>query len=101
MPNLPEFRSTEENVLSIMGKLLNLDCQKMSSMILDMPQKWGIYNRVRGVALSRDRFQFISKYEEDMKEILEIFFHTYNEWSMVIDKWMDPLPEDHLKYMLV
>lgn len=36
-----------------------------------------------------------------MKEILDKAVHTYNEWLMVIAKWMDPLPEDHLKFMLV
>lgn len=101
MPNIPEFKSTETNILSIMGKLLNSDCQKISSVVLDMPRKWGFHNRVRGVALSRDRFQIVFKYEEDMKKIIDKSVHTYNEWSMVIDKWVDPFPEDYLKYMLV
>lgn len=101
MPNLPQFKSTEKNVLSIMGKVLNPDCQKMSSLVLDMSRKWGIHNRVRGVALSRDRFQFVFKYEEDMNETMDKAVHTYNEWSMVIDKWMDPFPDDYLKFMMV
>lgn len=39
MPDLPEYCSSEKNVLSIMGRLLNPDCQKMSSLIMNMPRK--------------------------------------------------------------
>lgn len=46
MPNVPEFKSTQRNVLSIMGRLLNPDCKKISSLVLDMPRKWGMINRV-------------------------------------------------------
>lgn len=101
MPDLPEFKSTERNVLSIMGRLLNLDCQKISSLVLDMSRKWGMNNRVRGVVLSKDRFQFIFKYEEDLKDILNQVVHTYNEWSVVLDRWVDPFPEDYVKYLMV
>lgn len=39
MPDLPEFNSFEKNAISVIGRLLNPDCQKMSSLILDMPRK--------------------------------------------------------------
>jgi len=44
----------------------------MSNWILDMPRIWRISSRVRGVALSKDRFQFFFKSEEDLEEILKI-----------------------------
>lgn len=40
MPELPEFSSAEENKLSLMGRILNPERQKMSSLIMKMPRKW-------------------------------------------------------------
>lgn len=71
LPDLPEYSSNENNVLSLIGRLLNPECQKMASLILDLPRKWQKVNRIRGVALSRERFQFFFDYEHDLEEILE------------------------------
>lgn len=38
MPDYPQFCSSEKNVLSLMGRVLNPNCQKMSDLILDMPR---------------------------------------------------------------
>lgn len=56
MPNLLEFKSTERNAMSVLGRILNPDSQRISSFVLDMPQMWGMNNRVRGVVLSKNRF---------------------------------------------
>lgn len=40
MSDLLQFFSNEKNVSSLMGRLLNPDCQKMTGIILDMPRKW-------------------------------------------------------------
>lgn len=40
MSDLPEFSSAEENALSIMGRALNPECQRMSGLILTMQRKW-------------------------------------------------------------
>lgn len=71
MPTLPGFSSTKENVLSIMGRLLNPECQKMSGLIFTMPRKWKKEGRVRGVALSQESFQFIFQHEHDLLNVLE------------------------------
>ncbi|KAL0688940.1 hypothetical protein Bca4012_088617 [Brassica carinata] len=47
MADLPGFSSAEDNVLSIMGRALNPECQKMSGLILTMPRKWQKEGRVR------------------------------------------------------
>lgn len=70
---------SEKNVMSILGKVLNPDCQRKSNLVLDMPRKWGMVNRVRGVVLFKDRVQFIFKYEEDIKDILNQTVHMYND----------------------
>ena len=39
MSDLLEFSSVEENKISLMGRILNLRCQKTSSLIMKMPRK--------------------------------------------------------------
>ncbi|XP_018443735.2 uncharacterized protein LOC108815722 [Raphanus sativus] len=46
MPDLPEFSSAEENKLSLMGRLLNPNRQKMPNLIMKMPRKWQKEGRV-------------------------------------------------------
>ncbi|XP_018473938.2 uncharacterized protein LOC108845180 [Raphanus sativus] len=101
LPDLPQFSAVESNMLSIIGRTLNPDCQKMKDLILDMPRKWQVYDIVRGVALSPTMFQFIFKYEHDLEEVMRKRVWTFNEWSIVIDRWMEKPPDDYLKYLLV
>lgn len=58
-------------------------------------------DRVKGVALSKDRFQFIFKYERDLIDVLNRGLHTSNSWSIVLDRWVAKPPEDFLKYLFV
>ncbi|XP_009138088.1 uncharacterized protein LOC103862131 [Brassica rapa] len=55
LPDSPRFRVFDENLTSLLGMLLNPDCQPMAKMIDYMPTAWRVYGRVRGIALSRDR----------------------------------------------
>ncbi|XP_023637682.1 uncharacterized protein LOC111830237 [Capsella rubella] len=94
MPDLPQFSSCEKNELSLIGRLLNPQCQSMSSLVFNMPRKWQKIGRVRGVALSNERFQFIFNSEHDLVEVLEKGFQTYNEWGLVMERWSEnPGPE--------
>ncbi|XP_056860056.1 uncharacterized protein At4g02000-like [Raphanus sativus] len=70
LPDEPRFKVFEENSLSLLGRLLNPDCQSMSRMIDEMPTHWRVVGRVRGIALSREKFQFIFKREEDLQNVL-------------------------------
>ncbi|XP_009146105.1 uncharacterized protein LOC103869782 [Brassica rapa] len=101
MPDLPQFDSSERNSRSLIGRILNLDCQKVSTVILDMPRQWQKQGKVRGVALSRERFQFIFDHEHDLLEVLEKGVHTSNDWALAIDRWVEHPPPDYLQYMLV
>lgn len=101
LPNLPEFCSSEKNQMSLVGRLLNTDCQKISDLILDMPRKWQLYDKVRGVALSAERFQFIFKYEHDLKEVLSRGVQTYNLWALAMEKWVEAPPPDYLQFIEV
>ncbi|XP_018479503.1 uncharacterized protein At4g02000-like [Raphanus sativus] len=101
LPDLPQFSAVESNKLSIIGRTLNPEKQRMKDLILDMPRKWQVYDRVRGVALSSSMFQFTFKYEHDLEEVMRKRVWTFNEWSIVIDRWVENLPEDYLKHLLV
>ena len=100
LPDRPEFYATERNSLSIIGRLLNPQCQRMADLILEMPRKWKLYNRVRGIALSKERFQFIFKFEHDLLDVLSKV-HTFDNWSIVLERWIEKPPEDYLQYLLV
>lgn len=99
MPDLPQFRSCERNARSLIGRILNPDCQKMASLIHDMPRKWQKQGRVRGVALSKERFQFIFDHEHDLLDVLDKGVHTFNDWTLAIDRWVEFPPEDYLQFI--
>lgn len=89
----PIFKVFNENSTSLLGRLLNPDCQSMERMIEDMPRVWRVYNRVRGIALSRDKFNFIFQCEEDLQIVLNERPWSYNYWTMFIERWTpDPSP---------
>ncbi|KAL9830581.1 hypothetical protein AtNW77_Chr3g0191001 [Arabidopsis thaliana] len=71
LSNQAQFCSIERNNYSILGRFLNPSHQRMFNWILDMPRIWRLYTKVRGVALSQERFQFFFKSEDDFYEILK------------------------------
>lgn len=79
MPDLPEYSSTERNKRSLIGRLLNLDYQKMADFIFEMPRKWQKQGRVRGIALSQKIFQFIFDNEHHLLKVLDKGVHTYKD----------------------
>ncbi|KAG7576108.1 hypothetical protein ISN45_Aa03g005410 [Arabidopsis thaliana x Arabidopsis arenosa] len=101
LSNQAKFCSTERNSCSIMGRFLNPPNQRMSNWILDMPRIWRLYSRVRGVALSQERFQFIFKSEDDLNEILKTGVWTQDDWCVVMERWIEKPPPDYLMFLPV
>ncbi|XP_033144745.1 uncharacterized protein LOC103857245 [Brassica rapa] len=99
MPNLTEYSSCERNKRSLIGRLLNPDVQKMAIFIFEMPRKWQKQGRVRGIALSQERFQFIFDSEHDLLEVLDKGVHTFNEWAIVVERWSEVPPPDSLQFI--
>lgn len=99
LPDLPEFSSIERNHLSLIGRILNHDCQKMPILIVEMPRKWQKVGKCRGVALSKEKFQFIFDNEFDLLDVLDKGVHAFNEWTLVIERWVENPPEDYLQYI--
>lgn len=98
IPDLPEYSSSKENELSLVGRLLNPDCQSMKNLIRNMPRKWQKVGRVCGVALSRERFQFFFNSEFDLVDVLEKGLHTFDEWTVVVDRWYEVPPDNYLQF---
>jgi len=99
LPDSPQFTIVDANETSLLGRLLNPDCQSMARMIDYMPTAWRVYGRVRGIALSRDRFQFVFQREEDLVTVLNDRPWSYNHWAMVLERWTASPPVDFLNTM--
>ncbi|KAL0812989.1 hypothetical protein Bca101_069432 [Brassica carinata] len=99
----PSFRVLDENEKSLMGRLVNPDCQSMARMIDYMPTAWRVVGRIRGIALSRDRFQFIFQREEDLQTVLKDRPWSYNHWALVLEleRWTAHHAEDYLQSMML
>ena len=91
LPDNPCFSVFEENATSLLGRLLNPSCQPMDEMIETMPRVWRVYNRVRGIALSNERFQFVFQRGEDLVTVLNDRPWSFNHWTMLLDRWV-PVP---------
>lgn len=81
--NHQKYCSSEKNVMSIMGRMLNPEKHNMKSLIWDLPRVFNVGGRALGMALSRDRFQFFFKYEEDLNKVLKVGVYTQDDWSVV------------------
>ncbi|KAL9280182.1 hypothetical protein AtEden1_Chr5g0105071 [Arabidopsis thaliana] len=101
LSNQAQFCSIERNTCSILGRFLNPSNQRMSNWILDMPRIWRLYSRVRGVALSQERFQFFFKSEDDLLEILKTGVWTQDEWCVVMERWIEKPTEEYLMFLPV
>ncbi|KAL0735144.1 hypothetical protein Bca4012_011354 [Brassica carinata] len=97
----PKFRVFDANATSLMGRLLNPDCQPMARMINYMPTAWRVHGRVRGIALSRDRFQFIFQREEDLLTVLKDRPWSYNHWTQLLERWSPNPPAAFLSTLEV
>ncbi|CAA7054863.1 unnamed protein product [Microthlaspi erraticum] len=98
LPNRPEYSSCGNNVLSLIGRVLNPDCQKISHLLIDLPRRWGKRDRIRGVVLSNERFQFFFKTEHDLVEILGKGLQCFSEWAVVMERWVLKEPVGFLQF---
>lgn len=99
LPDLSQYCSSEKNTMSLIGRILNV--KNMSDIILDMLRNWQIYDRMKGATFSKEKFQFIFKYEHDLKEILRKGIHTYNQWALMIERWVEKPMANYLQFIFV
>lgn len=53
------------------------------------------------MALSKERFEFIFKHEYDLEEVLKKGVHSFNLWSLAVERWIENPPPDYLQYIKV
>lgn len=51
------------------------------------------------VALSKEKFQFFFKCEEDLVDILERGVQSYNLWAYAMERWVEKEPPDFLQFV--
>ncbi|KAL1219788.1 hypothetical protein V5N11_019965 [Cardamine amara subsp. amara] len=90
----PQFRVFDENATSILGHLLNPECQIMAKMIDAMPRVWRMVDRVCGISLSREKFQFIFRGKRPLLTVLVDRPWPYDHWTMVMERWIPSPPSD-------
>ncbi|XP_013673746.1 uncharacterized protein LOC106378106 [Brassica napus] len=76
LPDSPQYTVIDSNETSLLGRLLNPDCQSIYRMIEYMPTAWRVVGRVKGIALSRDRWN--SSPPDDFLSTLEIWIRIRN-----------------------
>lgn len=89
LPDDDDYSSVERSSRSLLGRLLNPACQNMARMLRTMPKIWKVYDRVRGIALTKTNFQFIFELETDLQMVLKHGFWTSDDWGMAMERWVE------------
>ncbi|RID62856.1 hypothetical protein BRARA_E01898 [Brassica rapa] len=97
IPEDDDFCAIERGGRSILGRLLNPECQNMGRMLKMMPKIWKVYERVRGLALTKERFQFVFDLETDIQMVLKQGFWTFDEWGMAMERWVETPSPNYLQ----
>ncbi|KAG2252043.1 hypothetical protein Bca52824_082179 [Brassica carinata] len=69
----------------------------MARMLRTMPKIWRVYERVRGIALTKESFQSIFELESDIQTVLKQGFWTFNDWGMAMERWVEHPPSNFLQ----
>lgn len=92
-----DYSAAIRNGKSLIGRLLNPECQNMERMLRTMSKIWRIYERVCGIALLKESFQFIFDLETGLQTVLKHGFWTFEDWGMMMDRWVKFPPPDYLQ----
>ncbi|XP_056862224.1 uncharacterized protein LOC130509928 [Raphanus sativus] len=91
------YCAMERGGRSLLGRFLNPECQHMPRMLKTMPKIWKVYERARGIALSKERFQFVFDLETDIQTVLKQGFWTFDDWGMALERWVEVPPRTYLQ----
>ncbi|KAJ4887523.1 Uncharacterized protein Rs2_27271 [Raphanus sativus] len=97
LPEDEDYSAVVRNSRSLLGRFLNPPCQNMARMLRTMPKIWKVYERVRGIALTKESFQFIFELESDIQTVLKQGFWTFDDWGMALDRWVEYPPSNFLQ----
>ncbi|XP_013668534.1 uncharacterized protein At4g02000-like [Brassica napus] len=62
-----------------------------------LAQFTALYERARGIALTKERFQFIFELESDIQTVLKQGFWTFDDWGMAMERWVEQPPSNFLQ----
>ncbi|XP_024010436.1 uncharacterized protein LOC112085453 [Eutrema salsugineum] len=97
LPDEDDYSAIERSGKSLIGRLLNPECQNMARMLRSMPRIWKIYDRVKGIALTRESFQFIFDLESDIQTVMKHGMWDFDDWGVVMERWIEQPPDNFLK----
>lgn len=97
LPDDEDYSTVERSSRSLLGRLLNPACQNMARMIRTMPKVWRVYERARGIALTKESFQFIFELESDLQMVLKFGFWTFEDWGLALERWVESPPSNYLQ----
>ncbi|XP_048599919.1 uncharacterized protein LOC106355563 [Brassica napus] len=101
IPDEDAYCAMDRGGRSILGRLLNPECQNMGRMLKTMPKIWKVYERVTGIALTKERFQFIFDLETDIQTVLRQGFWTFDDWGMAMERWVEFPPPNNLQTVAI
>ncbi|XP_024004028.1 uncharacterized protein LOC112081500 [Eutrema salsugineum] len=97
LPDDEDYSAVQVNAKSLISRLLNPECKNMARMLKTMPRIWKVYDRVRGIALSKESIQFIFESETDMETVMKDGIWSFDDWSMIMERWVENSPLKFLK----
>ncbi|CAA7058699.1 unnamed protein product [Microthlaspi erraticum] len=86
-PHLDTSELVKKNALTLIGRLINPQKQRLRSMLSYFSNKWELRGLARGSNLEHDCFQFRFDYEDDLKKVLDNRPYQYSRWMVILQRW--------------
>ncbi|KAJ4875020.1 Uncharacterized protein Rs2_40040 [Raphanus sativus] len=77
----------KENALTLIGRVTNLQEQKIWALLPALPRKWHLQGSVTGSDLGNGYFQFRFEREEDLRRVLDNRPYHFSYWMVIIQRW--------------
>lgn len=92
-PSLDTAALIKENALTLIGRLMNPQEQKIRTLLPSLPRKWNIQGRAVGSDLGHNYFQFRFENEEDLQKVLDNRAYHFGYWMIILQCW-EPVISD-------
>ncbi|KAG2299375.1 hypothetical protein Bca52824_035847 [Brassica carinata] len=79
---------------TLIGRCMNPDEQKVSSLLIMLPKIWHLEEKVVGVDLGMGKFQFHFEKEEDIFNVLEMQPYHFDYWMLALGRWQPRMPKN-------
>ena len=86
-PSFDNSALIQQNLLTIIGRLVNPREQSISRLLDELPEKWTLKGTVTGSDLGYDRFHLRFEREEDIQNVLNNRQYQFNGWMVILQRW--------------